>query len=248
MEEHTQILSAAEAAEYGEFKRSKREAEISFTLKRLVIDASGRETDGAKLKGACGTAEKLCAAGVYVSPVNVGKARKILADKAGKGAAAPVCCAVGGTGESLIAVKKTEAKLAARQGAKGIRLFLCYSALKGKNISYLKREIKRIRRAVKKQTLTVSLDDHALTEEEIVLGVRAAVGAKADGVCVRGEGSLVESAVSACAGKLFVEAAGVENAAQLRLLVKAGAVRFYTENGEKIACELYAAVDGEGGL
>ena len=40
--EQSAVLSAAEAAEFGEFKRYRRETEISLTLKKLVLDASGR--------------------------------------------------------------------------------------------------------------------------------------------------------------------------------------------------------------
>ncbi len=235
MEENTTILSAAEAAEFGEFKRTKRETEISFTLRKLIIDASRRESDKFVLKRACESAERLNAAGLLVSPVNVVGARKQIVST-------PVYCTVGGMGESLISVKKIEAKKAIRQGAKQIKLMLCYSALTGGNFAYLKREIKRIRRVVKKRTLIVSLEDHSLGEDAIVLGVKAACAAKADGVCVRGEASLVVRAIEAGSGRIFVEVADVENASQLRLLMKAGAEHAYTVCGEKIAEDLFRSL------
>lgn len=238
MEEEV-LLPAAEAAEYGEFKRNRRETEISFTLRRLLIDASGRESDKAALKKACDTAVRLRASGVLVSPVNVVRARKTL------GGAANVCCIVGGTGESLIAVKKAEAKKALRQGAREIRLILCCSALAGGNYSYIRREIKRVRHAAKRRTLTVSLEDRGLGVQEIALGVKAACAAKANGVCVRGEPSLVMQAADESDGKLFVEAAGVENSEQLRMLLKAGATRASTSHGEQITQELYTSLKGD---
>lgn len=239
MVEEGKVLTKAEAAEFTEFKREKRETEISLILGKLYIDASRRETDRAAVKHACETAVKLKAAGVVVSPVNVAAARK-------QGGGRPICCLAGGTGESVIAVKKTEAKRALKQGASEIRLVLCYSRLTGGDIGYLKREIRRVRRAVRKGTLVVSLEDHSLGEEEVALGVRAACLGRADAVCVRGETALVLRAVGESAGKVSVEASGVENAEQLRLLVKAGAVRATTGKGEEIAEELYAALsEGE---
>lgn len=238
MEEEV-TLSAAEVAEYGEFKRARREAEISFTLAKLIIDASRRETDHAALKRACDAAVKLKAAGVLVSPVNVAAAKKLLA-----GSEISVNCIVGGTGESLISVKKIETKKAVRLGSAGVRLVLCYSRLTGGGINYLKREVKRVRRAVRKGSLIVSLEDHSLKEEDVSLGVRAACAGKANGVCVRGETELVLRAVKEAAGRLTVEVSGVENAEQLRLLLKAGAVRATTGCGEKISEELFAALDG----
>lgn len=237
MEEETK-LSPAEAAEFGEFRRARRETEIAFTLGKLLIDASRRETDRSALKRACETAIKLNASGVQVSPVNVAAARKQLS-----GSQIPICCLVGGTGESLISTKKTETKKAVRQGAKEIRLVLCYSQLTGGGLSYLKREIRRVRRATGKGTITVSLEDHTLGDDAIALGVRAAAAAKADGVCVRGETQTVLCAVHESAGRIRVEASGVENAEQLRLLIKAGAMRAATGNGEKIAEELFSALN-----
>lgn len=238
--EETTVLSAAEAVEYGEFKRTRREAEIALTLNKLVLDASRRETDKHTLKNTCDSAKKLKAASVLVSPVNVTSARRQL-----QGCDTQVACLVGGTGESLIATKRTEARRAMRQGAKEIHLVLCYSALAGGNLAYLKREIKRVRKAVKRCAFLVSLEDHALGEEDIALGVRAACESKADGVCVRGETQLLVRAMHTGRGKIRADASGVENAEQLRLLLNAGAARAATSDGERIAEELYRTVSSE---
>ncbi len=238
MEQKSKVLSAAEAAEYGEFKRARREAEIAFTMKKLIPNASRRETDRPALKHTCELAVKYSASGVLVSPVNVSAAKKQL----GKGGP-NVCCLVGGTGESLTSIKKAETKRALRMGAKEIRLVLCYSQLAGGGYSYLKREIRRIRRTVRKGTLVVSLEDRSLGEEEIALGVRAAAAGKADAVCVRGESGLILHAVNEAAGRLGVEASGVQNAEQLRLVIKSGAARVTTECAEKIFDELYLALE-----
>jgi deoxyribose-phosphate aldolase len=234
------ILSAAEAVEYGEFKRNRREAEIAVTLRKLTVDASRRETDKYALRRACDAAKKLNAYGVLVSPVNVAAARRRLA-----GSRVSVICLAGGTGETLTAVKKAEAKKVAAQGAKEIRLVLCYSALRGGNLQYLKKEIKKVRKAVRKSSFVVSLEDHALTEEDIALGVRAAEAAGADGVCVRGETQFVLRALQASAGKMRVDVSGVENSEQLRTLMKAGALFATTHFPEQICAELYRAADEE---
>lgn len=232
----TTVLSAAEAVEYGEFRRNRREAEIAVSLHKLVVDASRRETDRYSLKAACDSAKKFASYGVLVSPVNVASARRGLT-----GSECYVCCLVGGTGESLMTVKKTEAKKAAAQGAKEIRLVLCYSALRSGNAQYLKREVKKVKRAVKRLPLVVSLEDHSLSEDEVALGVRAATEGGADAVCVRGEVELVLRALRASAGRLRVDAAGAENAEQLRALLKAGASRVSTGCSERVAEEMYQA-------
>lgn len=230
----TMVLSPRERLEYEEFKRNRREAEIALTLGKLTVDASRRETDKYALKRACETAKKLHAYGVLVSPVHVVAARRLLA-----GCATQVVCVVGGTGESLSAIKKTEAKKAAKQGAHELRLVLCYSELRAGNVQYLKREIKKVRKAARNCALTVSLEDHSFGEEELMKGVRAACDAGANGVCVRGEIPLVLRAVKTSAGKVRVDVSGVENAEQLRNLMKAGALRATTYFAEQLCSDLY---------
>lgn len=229
------VLPAAEAAAYEEFKRTRREAEASLTLKRLIVDVSRRETDSRSLGAACDLAKKLGAGEVLVSPVNVVQACKHMRE------AGSVICLVGGTGESLPAVKKIEAKKAVACGAKEIRLVLCYSRLAGGNLSYLKREIRKVRRAARRCALTVSLEDHSLGEKELSLGVRAACEGGADGVCVRGEVQNILLVVRLAAGRLSCDCSGVENGEQLRAALRAGAARATTKNAAEIGEELYEA-------
>ncbi len=234
------FISAEEAAEYGEFKRSRREAEVALLLKKAVLDASRREIDRYVLKNACDTAKKLGLHAVLVSPVNVVAARKFLG-----GSPCVVACRVGGDGESLPPVKHDEAKRAVRQGAREVYLSPCYSALIGGNAAYLKREIKKVRRSLKNCALFVLLDDREFGEEDISLGTRAAAEAKADGVSVRGEAQLILRALTVGAGKLTVHCSGVENAAQFRTAVRAGAANACSRSCEEIAKELFSALREE---
>ncbi len=233
-----EILTAAEAAEYGEFKRSRREAEIAVTLHKLIVDASRREADRYALKSACENARKYYAYGVLTSPVGVASAKRHLA-----GSETCVCCVVGGTGETLIPVKKMEAKKAVQAGAREIRLILCYSALRSGNTSYLRREVKKIKRAVRKLPVVVSLEDSTLGEEEVALGARAASEGGADAVCVRGEVQLVLRALRASSGKLRVDCSQVENSEQLRALLKSGASLAQTGVPERIAKEMHESAE-----
>ena len=156
-----------------------------------------------------------------------------------EGSQAYIICLVGGTGETLMPVKKLEAKKAIALGAREIRLVLCYSALRAANASYLKREVKKVRRVAKKMALVVSLEDHTLSEEEVALGAKAAADGGADAVCVRGEVQLVLRALRAGGGKIRVDVSGVENAEQLRSLTKAGGSLVQTADPDRIAKEMY---------
>ena len=236
------MISEAEAAEFEEFQRTRREAEAKLTLRKLIIDASKRETDRSTLSAACESAKRLHAFAVLVSPVNVSATRRRLG-----GSESKISCIVGGTGESIIPIKKKEAKRAIAQGAGEIRLVPCYSALFSGNTGYLKREVKKVRRAAKKCRLVLSLDDHALTKEEIERGLIVAAEGKADAVSVRGEVELALAAVRFASGRFGVEASGVENAEQLRLLLRTGVEYVLTGNADTIAEETYRMIEGRRG-
>ncbi len=233
------FLTPEEKAEFTEFKRTRKEAEILLTLKKLIADASRRETDRAFLKKTCEFAKKYSMGGVLVSPVNASAAAKFLG-----GCGVRVICIVGGNGETLPAVKKYETKRAVGAGAGEIRLIPCYSALYGGNLSYLRREVRRVKRAAKGRTVILSLEDHSLGEEDVALGTKAACEGRADGVCVRGETQFLLRAAEASEGKISVECSGVENAEQLRALQSLGAMRLVSPACAALADDLFACLDG----
>ncbi len=239
MEEYVEgeRLTPAEAAEFTEFKRTRRETEVLLALKKMIVDASRRESAGEMLKKGCELAKRMHAGGILVSSANVGIARRLLKEQG-----AHVICLVGGTGECMPAVKQYEAKRAVRMGASEIRLVPCYSALVGRDLHYLRREVKRVRRAARGCPVVLSLEDRTLEEEEIALGVRAAAEGGAAGVCVRGETPVLLQAVESGAGKLFTDCSGVENAEQFRTLLHLGAARLTTPCPDRIADDLFSAL------
>lgn len=234
------VLTPEEASQFREFKRERHERELAARLKRAIVDCSRRGAEKNALSRACALAKKYGVHAVAVSPVNVALCRRILEESA-----VGVICIVGGTGESLSAVKKCEAKKAFACGAREVRLVLCYSRLALGDLSYLKREIKKVKKAAKKHVLTVSLEDHSLTREEVLLGVKAAREAKADGVCVRGELGLLEAALEA-GGGMRVDVSDVENVEQFNSLLRAGAFGVGTARLQEIAEELFAEAEREG--
>lgn len=223
------VLSQAEEAEYREFLRTKREAEIALLLRRLVVDLSG-ESDRFALKAGVESAVRLSAAGVLVSPMQVALVKKLL-----KKSGPRLMALVGGTGESLPSVKKLEAKRALRQGAEEIVLTVSTYSLKNGAAQNVRRELRTVRRAARRAVFSAALFDRRLSREEVLFGVREAAEAGADGAYLAAEAEAVEAASES---GLSLGAARAENAEQLKLLVKAGAGRILTMQAERIAEEL----------
>lgn len=253
------VLSAGEAVRYREFLRRKREAETALMLHRLVADLTS-VSDRASLRAGVEGAVRLGAFGVLVTPDKLPLVRKLLKE-GGKGgqpaaqtAAQPAAQAsaqtsaqlgagvprlfalVGGTGETLPAVKKYEVKKAVRLGADALVFVPSVMLFRGGTVQAVRREWRPVLRAAGKRGVFVALTDPSLKREETLFGVRAAEKAGASGVVVRGEADLVSAAFREAAS--LVCAQGAENAEGLALLCKAGAGHVFTAQPGRIAKEL----------
>lgn len=242
--EGERVLSAGEAAQYREFLRRKREEELSFMLRRLIADLTS-VSDGACLCACVEDAVRLGVSGVLVTPDKLPPVRKLLKE-GGKGAqrgaqnsadAPRLFVLVGGTGDTLPAVKKYEVKKAARLGADALVFVPSVMLFRGGTAQAVRREWRPVLRAAGRKEVFVALTDPSLKREEVLSGARAAEKARAFGVVVRGEPETAAAAAKA-AGQLSVCADGAENGGQLDLLVKAGAGYALTRQTGRIAKEL----------
>lgn len=257
------VLSAGEAARFREFLRRRKETELALMLHRLISDLTSA-SDRAALRAGVESAVRMGAFGVLVTPDKLPLVRKLLQESGKSGqpaaqtAAQPAAQAsaqtvagvprlfalIGGTGETLPAVKKYEARKAVRLGAEALVLLPSVMLLHGGAVQAAKREWRPVLRAAGKRGVFVSLADPALNGEETLSGVRAANKAGAAGVVVRGEVAIVSAAFrEACP----VCTQGVGSAEELSLLCKAGAGYAFTAQAECLAGELRQLTKESGG-
>lgn len=257
------VLSAGEAARFREFLRRRKETELALMLHRLISDLTS-VSDRAALRAGVESAVRMGAFGVLVTPDKLPLVRKLLQESGKSGqpdaqtAAQPAAQAsaqtvagvprlfalIGGTGETLPAVKKYEARKAVRLGAEALVLLPSVMLLHGGAVQAAKREWRPVLRAAGKRGVFVSLADPALNGEETLSGVRAANKAGAAGVVVRGEVAIVSAAFrEACP----VCTQGVGSAEELSLLCKAGAGYAFTAQAECLAGELRQLTKESGG-
>lgn len=261
------VLSAGEAARFREFLRRRKETELALMLHRLISDLTS-VSDRAALRAGVESAVRMGAFGVLVTPDKLPLVRKLLQEsgKSGQpaaqtadqpaaqasaqtsaqlGAGVPRLFAlIGGTGETLPAVKKYEARKAVRLGAEALVLLPSVMLLHGGAVQAAKREWRPVLRAAGKRGVFVALTDPSLNGEETLSGVRAAKKAGAAGVVVRGEVAIVSAAFrEACP----VCTQGVGSAEELSLLCKAGAGYVFTAQAECLAGELRQLTKESGG-
>lgn len=261
------VLSAGEAARFREFLRKRKETELALMLHRLISDLTS-VSDRAALRAGVESAVRMGAFGVLVTPDKLPLVRKLLQEsgKSGQpaaqtadqpaaqasaqtsaqlGAGVPRLFAlIGGTGETLPAVKKYEARKAVRLGAEALVLLPSVMLLHGGAVQAAKREWRPVLRAAGKRGVFVALTDPSLNGEETLSGVRAANKAGAAGIVVRGEVAIVSAAFrEACP----VCTQGVGSAEELSLLCKAGAGYAFTAQAECLAGELRQLTKESGG-
>ena len=257
------VLSAGEAARFREFLRRRKETELALMLHRLISDLTS-VSDRAALRAGVESAVRMGAFGVLVTPDKLPLVRKLLQESGKSGqpaaqtAAQPAAQAsaqtaagvprlfalIGGTGETLPAVKKYEARKAVRLGAEALVLLPSVMLLHGGAVQAAKREWRPVLRAAGKRGVFVALTDPSLNGEETLSGVRAANKAGAAGVVVRGEVAIVSAAFrEACP----VCTQGVGSAEELSLLCKAGAGFVFTAQAECLAGELRQLTKESGG-
>lgn len=261
------VLSAGEAARFREFLRRRKETELALMLHRLISDLTS-VSDRAALRAGVESAVRMGAFGVLVTPDKLPLVRKLLQESGKSGqpaaqtAAQPAAQAsaqtsaqlgagvprlfalIGGTGETLPAVKKYEARKAVRLGAEALVLLPSVMLLHGGAVQAAKREWRPVLRAAGKRGVFVALTDPSLNGEETLSGVRAAKKAGAAGVVVRGEVAIVSAAFrEACP----VCTQGVGSAEELSLLCKAGAGYAFTAQAECLAGELRQLTKESGG-
>lgn len=232
-------IPASEAAAYGEFRRIRRETEVALTLKRLVADLTARETDDASLFAGMQEAQSAGAGAVLVSPSSVAAAKNFTRESG-----LSLICAVGGTGESLLPVKKAETKRALRQGADEVAFLPSYRALTGDG-RLLRRELRALRRAAGRHRVTVFLFERFLTEPQLRAAAEAAAGCGADAVCVCAESDAVLCALDAAGERMRVGCAFVSTAEQAETFVRAGVSRMASRQVSALAAELRAAAKTE---
>ena len=253
------VLSAGEAARFREFLRRRKETELALMLHRLISDLTS-VSDRAALRAGVEGAVRMGAFGVLVTPDKLPLVSKLLQESGKSGqpdaqtAAQPAAqtaagvprlfALIGGTGETLPAVKKYEARKAVRLGAEALVLLPSVMLLHGGAVQAAKREWRPVLRAAGKRGVFVALTDPSLNGEETLSGVRAANKAGAAGVVVRGEVAIVSAAFrEACP----VCTQGVGSAEELSLLCKAGAGYAFTAQAECLAGELRQLTKESGG-
>lgn len=228
--EHEQsggVISLQERQEFEEFKRRKRVAEARAVISRLELSAEQVVTERASLRRALREAEKCGIGGVSVTPCMV----RPCADFLGKSSSLKIVAALspwGGTDTTDVKVRQIRRAL--RDGAAVAEISAPLPAVKEGNWAYVKRELKKLRRAAGKSLLRINIESPLLTPQE--LAKLCSVVCECGITCVRMAGPAfgcgadeeeVKAAHAALKSRAVIKADGAENPGRIATLLECGA-------------------------
>ena len=220
------FLTPAEAEEYRAYKRKKKVAEVTGALAR----SESSILNGEDLQRVCERAVRLRQAAVKLPLTKLSTAAYYLARSGVK-----LDCIVGGDGETLAKVKAYEARLAVKRGAGEITVSVTPSFLDCCRYNEIRRELKRVRRAVGKATLKVGMEKTG-SPTTVARVARLASEAGAAFFSVPYFAGCERIRVDMTNG-CKLEVSGVKSVEEMRKLVAAGVGRVVTERAWEIYSE-----------
>ena len=226
------VLSTKEAAEYCEYKKQGKRAEI----KGAMLKSEGVLADNGEAKKICERAVKYRQAAVRMTPLALEYVRPWVTASGVK-----VDCLIGGDGETLTKVKIYEAKCALRLKAKELTVTISPSMITGCRYGGIRKELKRLRRMAGKAILKARLSKRCSPERLAqVSKICSDVGIDYLSLPLY-DGC--ERAKSGLSKKCRLEVFGVETLADYKRMASAGVERIVTERVEEIQAEWMKEVE-----
>lgn len=227
-----QTQADADATEFKEYKRMKREEEARASIAKIECDCLSIYSDKSTLRETCKNAEHLAIGAVVVFPAYVKPCVAFL----GKD---PKCALIAAIsypfGLDSTEIKVAAVKRAIKDGVDEVEVCAPVQFIRDGNLAYFKRECKKLKRAARNISLRITFDCELFTDAELTKA--CAIAADAGVHCVRlngADGDKIAKIKQALRGKCLIKADGVESFATFANYCVMGA----DYAGSKTACEL----------
>ena len=225
-------ITTREAMEYREFKRQQKRAEILSAIAR----SEGVLNENDDVGKAAEYAAKLRQAAVRLAPSRLETVGVFFQRRA-----VAVDCLIGGTGETLTKVKRYEAKLAVKLGAKELTLVLSPYQVMHCRYAEIRKEIKKLRRVAKNAKLKVWIDK-TYPQSNVSRLARLCSEMGVSYFCVPYYDGCEKLRIDLIGG-CKLQVCGVETLEEYRKMVTAGVSRIVTERGWEIYNEWMREVE-----
>ncbi len=241
-------LSEEDKISYQQFKRKMHVQAAHAQVKKLEYTFIDAAAEKGGLRRACQDCERLGLGGVCVLPCFVKPCVRFLgADPK----TSIVACVSYPYGADTTDIKCKAVKRALKDGADEAEVSAPLAYIKDGNWGYVRREFKKLKKAVKGRALRISVDIPMLTKDELSKFCSTAAECEVDSVKAfsLNEGGVdfgaIEKIKSAVGDKCGVKAEGVASIADLNLAVDMGADVAGSKNAADIAGAILFAASAE---
>lgn len=234
-------MSGEDLAQFEQFKKAKLLEQTRDRIARVECDSLSPVPSNGELRLLCREAERIGLGGIVVLPAFVRQCVAYLGTD-------PSCALFAAVsfphGADSPAAKVAAVRRAVRDGADGAEVCASYSVLRQGNLAAFRRECKKLVRAARPRSLTLTLDCNFLEESDIVraCGCAADCGAARVRIVNASGRSAVSAAVSAVGGRCDVKA-GADDLADMSELETLGAAVASCSNAPEVCSRLLNAAE-----
>lgn len=235
---------------YEDFKRRINLQAAYAQIKKIEYNLSDITTGLSTLRTACTDATTLQLGGVCVAPSFV-KACSIFLGFGAQRKSSLIACISYPNGGDTTDIKVKAVKQAIKDGADEVEVTAPIAQIRDGNFQYVKRELKKLRRATKNRSLRISAECSLLSKHDImrlciiaaecrVNSVKAVSGGYGDE-----ESKTIAEIRSAVKDKCTIKAEGVSSVTELSAAVDMGAGVVGSKNAPAVARYILAAAKNE---
>lgn len=238
-----------EQALFEDFKRKINMQAAQAQIKKLEYNLSDVTSGLAAVKAACNDASTLQLGGVCVAPSFVKSCATFLGS-AQKRKSSLIACISYPNGGDTTEIKVKAVKQAIKDGADEVEVTAPIAQVRDGNFQYVKRELKKLRRAVKNRSLRISAECSLLSKHDIIRLCLIAADCRVNSVKTTSgawgeEGKTIAEIRSAVKDKCTIKAEGVSSVTELSNAIDMGAVVVGSKNAPAVARYILAAAKDE---
>lgn len=231
-------LSQNERLLFTQFRRKINEEAARAQVKKLEYNLTDVAVGLGTLKTACADSNALELGGICVLPCYVKSCAAFLANRKCR----LIACISYPYGGDTTAIKVKAVKRAIADGADEVEVAVPVSYVRDGNYGYVKREFKKLKKAVKNKALRIDAECNLLTEKELLrlcqLAAECGVNSVKTQSCPVGVGNsfqLISKIKEKLMDKCGVKADGVETILEMSSAIDAGATVIGSKNAASVA-------------
>ena len=236
---------AAEQAMFEDFKRKINLEAARAQIRKIEYNLSDVTCGLAAVKAGCTDATVLELGGVCVAPGFVKPCSAFLGP-APKRKSLLIACISYPDGGDTTEIKVKAVKQAIKDGADEVEVTAPIAQVRDGNFQYVKREFKKLRKAVKNRAIRISAECALLTPHDVTKLCSLAADCKIDSVKTSsfGDGAVARIR-GAVKDRCTIKAEGVSSVSELSNAVNMGAVTVGSKNAPAVARYILAAAGNE---